>query len=87
MNDILSSEVELGIVGAKAADKKISQERIIEDDMRVVVPGTHKWTNGASIGLSTLLEEPFIIREKGSGTLSSIYKSLSEKGKTGKTLT
>ena len=86
MNDILSSEVELGIVGAKADDKKISQERIIEDDMRVVVPGTHKWTNRASIGLSTLLEEPFIIREKGSGTLSSIYKSLSEKGKDRKNL-
>lgn len=86
INDILSSEVELGIVGAKADDKKISQEKIIEDDMRVMVPGTHKWANRASIGLSTLLEEPFIIREKGSGTLSSIYKSLSEKGKDRKNL-
>ena len=78
--DILSGIIELGIVGAKSSDRSIWQEKLIEDDMRLVVPANHKWKKTESVVLKKIFQEPFIIREQGSGTLKSIQLSLSEKG-------
>jgi DNA-binding transcriptional LysR family regulator len=81
INDILSGAVELGIVGARTGDKRIAQEKTITDDLRLIIPATHKWAKRNSVGMNDLLTEPFIIREKGSGTLASLDNSLKEKGK------
>ncbi len=80
INRILSSELELAIVGAKTNDKRIYQKKIIDDEMKLIVPAKHRWAEKNSINLKSLIQEPFIIRESGSGTLSSIQKSLSQKG-------
>lgn len=77
---ILSNVIELGIVGGESNDKRIIQEKLIEDDMRVIVPANHPWSGEKSVDIKSLLKEPFIIREKGSGTLSSLKKSLASKG-------
>ena len=78
--DILSGIIELGIVGAKSSDRNITQKKLIEDEMRLVVPASHKWTKKKGVNLKTIFKEPFIIREHGSGTLKSIQLSLSDKG-------
>ncbi len=80
INDILSGSIELGIVGAKTGEKMILQEKLVEDEMRLVVPADHKWAMKKRIKLKMLLQEPFIIRERGSGTLKSIQLSLARKG-------
>ena len=80
IQDILSGVLELGIVGAKSSDKNIIQEKLIEDEMRLIVPANHKWGKKKSIPLKNIFQEPFIIRERGSGTLKSIHLSLSDKG-------
>jgi len=80
INDILNGVLELGIVGAKTGDKRIFQEKLIEDKMRLIIPGDHKWSKKRRIHLKMLVEEPFIIRERGSGTLKSIELSLLKKG-------
>jgi DNA-binding transcriptional LysR family regulator len=80
IGDTLSSDVELGIVGAKTEDKKISQEKLIEDNMRLVIPEGHKWAGKKQIPLDSLIREPFIIRESGSGTLKSVQRSLRQAG-------
>jgi DNA-binding transcriptional LysR family regulator len=77
IRDTLSGILELGIVGAKSGDKMIRQEKLIEDEMRLIVPGDHKWAGRKRIDLTELAKEPFIIRERGSGTLKSIRHSLS----------
>ncbi len=78
--EVLSGELELGVVGARINEKKIVQEKLIEDEMRVIIPADHKWTGKKSIDLKALLQEPFIIRERGSGTLRSVQNSLAPKG-------
>lgn len=80
VEDILSGAVELGMVGARIGEKRITQEKLIEDDMRLIVPANHKWADRNSIDITDLLKEPFIIREKGSGTLASIENSIKDKG-------
>jgi len=81
IEDILSRSVELGVVGARAGDKKLTQQKLIEDELRLIVPASHKWSKQVSVDLNDLLTEPFIIRERGSGTLASLDSSLREKGK------
>ncbi len=80
IEDTLSGALELGLVGAESSDNRIRQERLINDEMRLIIPAGHKWASKKQINLKMLLNEPFIIRERGSGTLKSINLSLREKG-------
>jgi DNA-binding transcriptional LysR family regulator len=80
ISDILLGEVEFGIVGAKTGDRRISQKKLIEDEMRLIIPSNHRWEKKQRINLKMLAEEPFILRERGSGTLKSIQLSLSMAG-------
>lgn len=74
--DTLSGALELGIVGAKTLDKNIVQTKLLDDEMRLIVPSEHKLAQKTQISLKQALQEPFIIRERGSGTLKSIQASL-----------
>lgn len=77
----LEGELEIGLVGARATHKSIVQETVLEDEMRLIVSMDHKWAGKKGIALEELFEEPFIIRETGSGTLKSIQLSLKEAGR------
>jgi DNA-binding transcriptional LysR family regulator len=80
IQDVLSGSPEFGIVGAKTSNKNICQEKLIEDEMRLIVTGDHKWADKKHINPDLMFKEPFIVRERGSGTLKSIKLSLKEKG-------
>jgi DNA-binding transcriptional LysR family regulator len=80
IQDVLSGSPEIGIVGAKTSNKNIYQERLIEDEMRLIVTSDHKWAKKKHIIPDLMFKEPFIVRERGSGTLKSIKLSLNEKG-------
>jgi DNA-binding transcriptional LysR family regulator len=82
IRDVLSGSPEFGIVGAKTSNKNISQEKLIEDEMRLIVTCDHKWAKKKYISPDLMFKEPFIVRERGSGTLKSIKLSIKEKGYT-----
>ncbi|MEE8380615.1 MAG: LysR substrate-binding domain-containing protein, partial [Thermodesulfobacteriota bacterium] len=46
----------------------------------VAVPKGHRWWRKTSVGVQDLTDEPFIIREAGSGTRISMEKRLHEFG-------
>jgi DNA-binding transcriptional LysR family regulator len=78
--ETIAGALELGIVGAASSDKRIVQERLLNDTMRLIVPADHKLAKKKRLSLQMLFKEPFVIREQGSGTLRSITLSLMEKG-------
>lgn len=80
IQDVLSGSSEFGIVGAQTSNKNIYQEKLIEDEMRLIVTSDHKWAKEKQITPDLIFKEPFIVRESGSGTLKSIKLSLKEKG-------
>lgn len=82
IEQILSGDLELGVVGALSDDGAVSQELLFEDDMRLVVSAAHPWAQKDQVALDDLLKEPFIIRENGSGTRKSIQRSFEQKGRT-----
>jgi len=74
-----AGRIEVSIVGAISNEKILHQTAVIPDEMGLVVPGGHKWARRRRIKLKELLNEPFIIREHGSGTLKSIEQALQRK--------
>ena len=82
IQEVLSGSLEFGIVGAETSNKNICQEKLIDDEMRLIVTCGHKWAEKKHISPDLIFKEPFIVRERGSGTLKSIKLSLKEKGYT-----
>ncbi|CCK78770.1 selenium metabolism-associated LysR family transcriptional regulator [Desulfobacula toluolica] len=83
---IKKGSIEIGIVGAKIDDPQIKQEKLVADEMKLIVPYNHKWADQTFVDCSNLFEERFIAREKGSGTWQSILKSMDEAGLNSKKL-
>lgn len=76
---ILNGKTEVGIVGAEVENPLIHQEKLINDEMKLIIPASHKWADRKQVSFSMLSKEPFLAREHGSGTWKSIKKSMSEK--------
>ncbi len=75
---IANGEAEIGIVGASTNNPKIDQEKLIDDEMKLIVPYSHKWADREEIDNSMLFEDPFLLREEGSGTWRSILESMED---------
>jgi len=77
---VLDGEVEVGFVGFKGEDRRLSFQKIWRDEMVLTVPKGHPWARHKSVDVSVLAKEGFISREGGSGTWRSIRNLLSRKG-------
>jgi DNA-binding transcriptional LysR family regulator len=86
VQQIQEGQIEIGIVGAKIKVPGIHQEKLAADEMKLIVPPDHKWANASSVESSQLPDQPFIARERGSGTWQSILHSMEASGFDPKTL-
>jgi len=75
---VLQGDAEVGIVGARATSPQIQQEKILRDDMRLIVPSGHPWAGLKKINHSRLSSAPFLARAEGSGTWEAITRSMKE---------
>jgi LysR family transcriptional regulator, low CO2-responsive transcriptional regulator len=71
VEEVLDGKVEIGFVGFKNADARLSFEKIWQDEMVLTVPKGHPWSRRKFVQLGDLRAESFISREQGSGTLAS----------------
>ncbi|GAB4488937.1 MAG: selenium metabolism-associated LysR family transcriptional regulator [Thermodesulfovibrionales bacterium] len=69
-----SGNIDLGLVEGEVTRQKISVEKILTDELLLVVPSYHPWAKKKDISISELVKEPFILREGGSGTRQMIEK-------------
>ncbi len=77
---VLEGKVEIGFVGFKGQNGRLSFHKIWQDEMILVVPKDHPWSRRKSVELRDLRSEKFISREPGSGTLDSFRALLIKKG-------
>jgi DNA-binding transcriptional LysR family regulator len=78
---VLQGDVEYGMIGGKLNHNVLHYERYEEDEIIVVGPSGHPLTKKKKVDFVDLLEEPWIIREEGSGTQMAVEKALRKKGK------
>jgi len=80
MNMVLDNEVEMGVIGKKPLNKKLASETLWKDRLALVVSRHHAWCKKKSVTLPELLNEPLVIREKGSAT-KELFESYLKKSK------
>jgi len=77
---ISSGIIETGVVGARSDDQQLDQLALVDDRLCLVVPENHPLARQKVVGIDALTDFPFIVREKGSGTLLSMERQLKEFG-------
>ncbi len=75
--------LELGVIGSKTTKKNLLCHELWADELVVAIPSGHPWAERESISLEALLEEPFIFRERGSGTFKIFDRYLKSRNTEG----
>jgi DNA-binding transcriptional LysR family regulator len=76
---VRESRLEVGLIGEEVRDERLSFEPIVHDELVFVVRAGHPLA-GTAPSLSTLLQQPFVTREYGSGTRATFEKALQKQG-------
>ncbi len=80
-NTVLCGDIEIGIAGSKGSQKNLLYRELWNDELVLVVPAQHHLAK-KKISVKELYNEPFILREAGSGTLKemeSFFKAFGSK--------
>lgn len=77
---VLSSQVEIGFIGRHTHDSRIVCEPIWQDELILVAGGESRFRNLSKATIEDIIHEPFIIREKGSGTRAILEDYLKSQG-------
>jgi DNA-binding transcriptional LysR family regulator len=75
---VLNRHAELGFIGKIPLSRKINAKPIWKDRLVIAVSGAHRWSEKNPITAKNLMEEPFVTREKGSGTREILENYLRE---------
>lgn len=77
---VKDNEIDIGITGSPATGSGIWCEPWVKDNLVLIVPTGHRWVDRSDLEPGDLLEEPFVLREPGSGTRRSFEKKITERG-------
>lgn len=78
---VYMGELELGMVGARDEEQNLEFEALVDDQMVLVTPRDHPWSQSQKIiKVGDLADTPFIIREEGSGTRTAMLEALGALG-------
>ncbi|GLI36416.1 selenium metabolism-associated LysR family transcriptional regulator [Desulforhabdus amnigena] len=77
---ILDGKLEMGLIGARWDDRKIVLEEIFSDELVLAVYPEHPFARKEAVELEEIAKEPFILRERGSGTRMVMNRALEENG-------
>lgn len=80
VSDVLEGNVEAGVVGSKWNDRRLVMEEVFCDELVLTVVPEHPWARKGKISLEDLPQEPFIHRERGSGTRMAMSRILEDHG-------
>jgi DNA-binding transcriptional LysR family regulator len=69
-----AANVDVGLVEGEVNKQKLVIEKLISDEMVLIMSPLHHWAKKPSVSIMTLAKEPLIFREEGSGTRQMIEK-------------
>ncbi len=77
---VAEGHCDLAAVGARFEDARLHFEPLAEDELVLVVPRPHPWARRAAVHLKDLAEQPFVLREVGSGSRQFAERALEAHG-------
>jgi DNA-binding transcriptional LysR family regulator len=75
-----AASIDVGLVEGDAKKQKLTVEKLIPDEMVVIMSPLHPWAKKSQVSVLDIPKEPFILREEGSGTRQMIEKHLAKSG-------
>lgn len=81
---VQEGKIELGVTGSRSNAKNLKYVNLWNDKLVLAVNSSHKWAGKEYVSIEELCEEPFIMRERGSGTLEIMMSYLNSAGLKGK---
>lgn len=78
ISGVSEGNIELGFVGRRPAGKAFSVKPLASDNLVVALPGRHRWAKKKAVSIEELKNEPFLLREPGSGTRSAFEEALAK---------
>lgn len=80
VEELLHDRLELGLIGARLKEQRFECDEAFADELVLTLYPGHPWMGRKSIRPSELADEPFVLREQGSGTRQVMNQSLREHG-------
>jgi len=77
---VAEGALEAGVVGALTKDRRLSHEKLLEDELLLVVPPDHPFAGKKQVEAADLPGQPFVLREEGSGTRRTLSDMLKAAG-------
>ena len=75
--DLLNAgRIDIGLVEGDVPKQSLDVEKLLEDELVLIMPPDHLWVKRKNISVSELLSQSVIMREDGSGTRQMIEKHL-----------
>jgi len=75
---VRDGKFEFGVVGSQHEDECLEYKRLWQDEIMLVVPKGHHLLSKKNINLKSLQDEPFLLRERGSGTRRILEEKLAK---------
>ncbi len=77
---ILEGKLEMGMIGARWDDRRIVLEEAFSDELVLAVFPDHPFAQEKAVQLESIVGQPFILRERGSGTRMVMNQALEKSG-------
>jgi DNA-binding transcriptional LysR family regulator len=81
LNQVEQGKVHLGLVGEKRDCPHLAFECFARDTLVLIAPAEHEWAGKKRVTIAQVAQEPFIVREAGSGSRACLEKALAKAGK------
>lgn len=66
--NIMNRYLDIGLVESEIKNSELFFQDILSDELVLVVPSNHRWADKTEVDIQDIKDEPFIIREPGSGS-------------------
>lgn len=76
LEQILHHQLSFGLVEAAVQHPDMVMEPVMQDELKLIVPAEHPLTRQSEVHLQEVLDYPFVLREKGSGTRQVMEEEL-----------
>jgi DNA-binding transcriptional LysR family regulator len=76
LEEVLNHQLNFGLVESEVHHPNLHTESVLNDELKLILPAAHPLADNPKIHFEDILEYPFILREKGSGTRDVMEKEM-----------
>ncbi len=80
VDHLAAAKIDIGLIEGPALRRDVKTEPFLADELVLIVPAKHPWTNGNEITVEDLKNAPWLLREIGSGTRRVLEMALEKVG-------